>query len=144
MPWISSPTDGVETATIASQLETESLISSALTQHTSSASPAPLLRSSQHLSFLTRILAHPLPVHYTGLDASRPWLLYWVIHSIGLFQGDLDASGKKRVIETLRSCQNPDGGFGGGPGQISHLAPSYCSVVALAYIGVDAFEMVDR
>lgn len=140
-PWISSPSDGIITPTLESQLETESVISSTLTQ---GSIHQPLLKSSQHLTFLTRILAQPLPPHYTGLDASRPWLLYWVIHSLGLFEADLDLSGKQRVIATLKSCQNPDGGFGGGPGQISHLAPSYCSVVALAYIGEEGYDLVDR
>ena len=32
-------------------------------------------------------------------------------------------------------CQNKDGGFGGGPGQISHLATTYAAVNALAIMG---------
>ena len=48
------------------------------------------------------------------------------------------------MVETLRACQNPDGGFGGGPGQMSHLAPSYAAVSALAYVGEEAWGMIDR
>ena len=31
----------------------------------------------------------------------------------------------------MNRCQNPTGGFGGGPGQISHLATTYAAVNAL-------------
>jgi hypothetical protein len=32
----------------------------------------------------------------------------------------------------LCRCQDPEGGFGGGPGQLAHLAPTYAAVNALA------------
>lgn len=31
--------------------------------------------------------------------------------------------------------QNPDGGYGGGHGQMSHIAPSYAAVLSLAMVG---------
>ncbi len=40
-----------------------------------------------------------------------------------------------RIIQfrfTLCRCQDPEGGFGGGPGQLAHLAPTYAAVNALA------------
>lgn len=40
------------------------------------------------------------------------------------------------VKETARSMQNGSGGFGGGGGQLSHLATSYAVVLALAIVGV--------
>ena len=33
------------------------------------------------------------------------------------------------------ACQNPEGGFGGGPGQFPHLLPTYAAVSALAIVG---------
>jgi len=48
------------------------------------------------------------------------------------------------VISSLKACQHPDGGFGGGHGQIAHLAPTYAAINALALYGADAFEIVDR
>ncbi|KAH9441674.1 hypothetical protein Pst134EA_032684 [Puccinia striiformis f. sp. tritici] len=44
-----------------------------------------------------------------------------------------------RAIETLMSFQHPQGGFGGGPGQLAHLASTYASISALAILldGVD-------
>ena len=49
------------------------------------------------------------------------------------------------MIATLRPMQNPTGGFGGGHGQISHLASSYATILALAMIGGEhAFALIDR
>lgn len=41
--------------------------------------------------------------------------------------------------------QNPTGGFGGGHGQISHLAGTYAAVLSLAMVGgEEAFNLIDR
>ncbi|GAA5823346.1 hypothetical protein JCM11251_007574 [Rhodosporidiobolus azoricus] len=144
MPWVPTPSDGLpSTQTLKEQYEAEQSISSLLTSHLSSSSSA-LLQKDQHTTFLTRFLRQPLPPMFTGLDASRPWLLYWTIHSLALFEGELDPASKKRVVETLKACQNPDGGFGGGPGQLSHLAPSYAATCALAYCGEAGWRAIDR
>lgn len=47
-------------------------------------------------------------------------------------------------IDTLKRCQHPGGGFGGGPGQLPHLAPTYASVNTLAILGPDALQIIDR
>jgi protein farnesyltransferase subunit beta len=46
------------------------------------------------------------------------------------------------VMATLGAAQNPDGGFGGGNGQIAHCAPSYAAVLSLAM--VDGLDIIDR
>ena len=50
------------------------------------------------------------------------------------------------IAAFLASCQHPDGGFGGGPQQLPHLAPTYAAVAALATLGDDgkALDAVDR
>ncbi|BGP18371.1 hypothetical protein JCM10213_000370 [Rhodosporidiobolus nylandii] len=144
MPWVATPSDAVaNTETLKVQVEAEQSISSLLTQHMNDTA-APLLQKNQHINFLTRLIRQPLPPMFTGLDASRPWLLYWVMHSLGLFEGELDVPSKARVVETLKACQNPDGGFGGGPAQMSHLAPSYAATCALAYVGEEGWKAIDR
>ncbi|GAA5893584.1 hypothetical protein JCM6882_007856 [Rhodosporidiobolus microsporus] len=144
MPWVPTPSDGLpDTPTLREQYDAEQSISSLLTSHISSGASA-LLQKDQHTSFLTRFLRQPLPPMFTGLDASRPWLLYWTVHSLALFEGELDSASKKRVVETLKACQNEDGGFGGGPGQLSHLAPSYAATCALAYVGEEGWKAIDR
>lgn len=40
-----------------------------------------------------------------------------------------------RAIDTVLATQHPDGGFGGGPGQLAHLLPTYAAVCALAVAG---------
>ena len=50
----------------------------------------------------------------------------------------------RRVVSTLATCQHPEGGFGGGPGQMAHLAPTYAAINALSLYGDQAFEIVDR
>lgn len=42
-------------------------------------------------------------------------------------------------------CRAPTGGFGGGPGQYAHLAPTYAAVNSLCIIGtVQAYRAIDR
>ncbi len=49
------------------------------------------------------------------------------------------------VAEFLGLCQCAGGGFGGGPGQLAHLAPTYAAVAALAELGGPAaLGVVDR
>lgn len=50
-----------------------------------------------------------------------------------------------RVVDFLGRCQNPRGGFGGGPGQLAHLAPTYASINTLMVLGTkDAYSMINR
>ncbi|GAA5906746.1 protein farnesyltransferase [Sporobolomyces salmoneus] len=142
-PWIQTPSDGLESETLEAQTETENQISAVLTEFIGSGS-SPLLDVASHTAFVSRLLKYPLPMHFTGLDASRPWLLYWTVHSLALFDGELDSAAKSRIVETLKRFQNPDGGFGGGPGQLSHLAPTYASVATLCYVGEAGWNAIDR
>jgi protein farnesyltransferase subunit beta len=82
---------------------------------------------------------------YQSLDASRPWMVYWILHSLELLDALPDTDTQHRVVEFLGRCQNASGGFGGGPGQLSHLAPTYASINALSIIGTkEAFAVPDR
>ncbi len=40
-----------------------------------------------------------------------------------------------QVAAFLKQCQSPDGGFGGGPMQLAHLAPTYAAVSAIMVAG---------
>ena len=49
------------------------------------------------------------------------------------------------MINFLRSCQAASGGFGGGPRQLPHLAPTYAATASLVSLGGDeALDAVDR
>ncbi|KAL6518842.1 hypothetical protein OROHE_017595 [Orobanche hederae] len=67
--------------------------------------------------------------------ANRPWLCYWIIHSIALLGDCVDDKLENDVIEFLRRCQDPNGGYGGGPGQMPHLATTYAAINTLITVG---------
>jgi protein farnesyltransferase subunit beta len=155
-PLVPLPTDGLVTDTSEEQEKTEAVIRELLSLYIAQpgkpADSAALriedlkLDRAAHIRWLT-YLFNPLPAPYTSLDASRPWLLYWVTHSLALMNAQLDAELKSRAVETIKSFWNPvDGAFGGGPGQMGHLAPTYASISALCYLGgpEDAWSWIDR
>lgn len=50
-----------------------------------------------------------------------------------------------KLIHYLTRCQSPTGGFGGGPGQLPHLAATFASVNALCIIGTEeAYKCINR
>ncbi len=100
-----------------------------------------------HVSFLKRGLTDPLRSSFLSLEASQPWLAFWILHALDLLgervsilRDFADAN-----IFFLSKCQHKSGGFGGGPGQIPHLATTYAAVSALATIGTEeALSVIDR
>ncbi|XP_066992853.1 protein farnesyltransferase subunit beta isoform X2 [Anabrus simplex] len=105
---------------------------------------APLLLRNRHIAFLKKSLTH-LPSTYECLDASRPWLCYWILHSLELLDESLDSEDASKIAQFLARCQCPEGGFGGGPGQYPHLAPTYAAVNALCTLGTqEAYNVINR
>jgi protein farnesyltransferase subunit beta len=108
-----------------------------------------LLLRDRHARFLAAGLGH-LPAGFVSLDASRPWIVYWALHGLALLGLQLDtlqgvAPSRENVLAFLAACQHPTGGFGGGPGQLAHLAPTYAAVGALLTLGGrDALDIIDR
>mmetsp|Transcript_34283 Transcript_34283/g.66384 ORF Transcript_34283/g.66384 Transcript_34283/m.66384 type:complete len:471 (+) Transcript_34283:3-1415(+) len=139
-------TDNVETASSLEQRRLERLCTDLLTNRGIEVSPIQLLRNF-HQSYLVHGLTH-LPGGYSSLDASRPWILFWILHSLELL-GALDKlpsdEDAKRVYSFLDRCQAPSGGFGGGPGQRAHLAPTYAAIMSLVILGSEnGFKIVNR
>eukprot|EP00127_Corallochytrium_limacisporum_P004872 Clim_evm16s191 gene=Clim_evmTU16s191 len=123
--------------------------------------PLKLLYVSSHRTFAAKALStRELDSGFVGLDASRPWLLFWNLNTLTLFSGGeatndpesrtaMDGLGEsviRRSIAFLKQCQDVDtGGFGGGPYQLSHLAPTYAAVASVALIGTkEAYDLIDR
>lgn len=103
----------------------------------------PRLDRSRHIQFLHKSL-RKLPAPYVAADASRPWFFYWVLGGLATM-GEDPTKYRKSLISTVRPIQNEGGGFGGGNGQMSHLAPTYAIVLALAIVGGDeALDLIDR
>jgi len=104
----------------------------------------PTLLKEEHVAYLMKGLIH-LPRSYEGLDASRPWIAYWILHSLELLGEPIPAEVCQKVVDFLSSCQSPTGGYGGGPGQYAHLATTYAAVMALCILGTtEAYGSIDR
>ncbi|XP_024541487.1 protein farnesyltransferase subunit beta [Selaginella moellendorffii] len=98
----------------------------------------------EHLDYLLKGMTR-LPASFTVLDSSRPWLCYWIVHSMALLGRQLDPALQADTIEFLKHCKDPLGGYGGGPGQIAHLATTYAAVGTLVSIGgAQALSSIDR
>jgi protein farnesyltransferase subunit beta len=103
----------------------------------------PNLDRKRHIQFLHKSLKQ-LPAPYVAADASRPWMFYWALAGLATMGEDISEY-RQRLIDTVRPIQNTTGGFGGGNGQMSHLAPTYAIVLALAMVGgSEALEVIDR
>lgn len=103
------------------------------------------LNRAVHVAYVQGGLGQLSP-GFAALDASRPWICYWLVHSLALLDAPMPASvSGDDVVAFLAHCQHPQGGFGGSPLQPAHLAPTYAAVSAAVTIGSKrAYEMVDR
>lgn len=105
-----------------------------------------LLRS-KHTVYCYNALTKPLPASYFSLDASRPWMIYWNLHSLDLLNALPEPHVLINIVKQLGLCweefpingkkddeQQMAGGYGGGPGQMAHCATTYAAVLALCII----------
>lgn len=98
----------------------------------------------QHIEYLTPGLRHMGPAFHV-LDANRPWLCYWMVHPLALLDEALDDDLENDIIDFLARCQDKDGGYSGGPGQLPHLATTYAAVNTLVTIGSErALSSINR
>ncbi|RDL39597.1 uncharacterized protein BP5553_03937 [Venustampulla echinocandica] len=103
----------------------------------------PHLDRKRHIPFLHKSLRN-LPAPYVVADASRPWMFYWALTGLYAMGEDITQY-RDRLISTVRPIQNATGGFGGGNGQMSHLAPTYAITLSLAMVGgEEALDLIDR
>lgn len=102
------------------------------------------LERELHTGWLQRGLRQ-LPTNFAGLDASRPWFVFWISHALEVLDAFDEATWAPRVASFLSRCQHSDGGFAGGPEQLAHLAPTYAATAALVIAGDEvAYRVVDR
>lgn len=104
----------------------------------------PTIHRLQHIKFLETSL-RSLATNYECLDSSRPWLIYWILNAAHLLNFRFPDDLLSRVVKFLIKCRSKNGGFGGGPGQIAHLATTYAAVNALCIIGTtEAYDAIDK
>ncbi|TMW84471.1 hypothetical protein EJD97_025160 [Solanum chilense] len=109
-------------------------------------SPSDLIEieRDKHFGYLSQGL-RKLGPSFSVLDASRPWLCYWILHSIALLGESIGSKLENDAIDFLTRCQDKDGGYGGGPGQIPHLATTYAAVNSLITLGKpEALSSINR
>ncbi len=134
--------DGVITATSVEQTNLEERITDLYREFVDSplseGQENLVLHREQHVSYLHGGLQY-LPSGFIVLDSSRPWICYWIVHSLALLDAPLPAEVTSgAVTDFLALCQDPEGGFGGGPMQLPHLAPTYAAVACLVTLGGEA------
>lgn len=104
----------------------------------------PVIHRQEHIFYLESSL-RSLSTTYECLDSSRPWLVYWILNSAYLLGHVFDDDLLDNTVSFLIKCRSSAGGFGGGPGQQPHAAPTYAAVNSLCIIGTErAYEAIDR
>ena len=134
--------DGVITATSVEQTNLEDRIASLYQQFVdtplSRSAEALVLNRKQHIEYLHGGLQY-LPSGFIVLESSRPWICFWIVHSLALLDALLPPEvPAEAIIDFLATCQDPAGGFAGGPIQLAHLAPTYAAVACLVTLGGQA------
>ncbi|KAL4590255.1 hypothetical protein LXL04_003181 [Taraxacum kok-saghyz] len=66
---------------------------------------------------------------------SRPWICYWILHSLAVLGESVDENLENNAIAFISRCQDQHGGYGGGPGQMPHLATTYVAGNSLITLG---------
>lgn len=96
LPWMPLPSNSHPTDTLYEQAQTEDLLKTLLETITPLDGTKPtVLRRGEHNVFLGSTL-FKLPGGYVALDASKPWLLFWTMHSLDILGIALDQEMKKR------------------------------------------------
>lgn len=115
-------------------------------QPSSSRSNTHTLSRKKHIESLIKGLTKELPQHFDKCVPGQTWLVFWITHSLTLLeQQQVVVSAKDDIIEFMRECSHPEGGYGGGPGQIAHLATTYAAVNALITTSsIEALESIER
>lgn len=138
--------NGEPTITSRDQLKAENDVTSAFKSFLMNAgsSDGITLDRDLHTAWLTRGL-QSLPTNFSGLDASRPWFVFWISHAMEVLGVYDEKVWAPQVASFLAACQHPAGGFGGGPMQLAHLAPTYAATAALIVAGDEvAYRAIDR
>lgn len=134
--------DGLPTPTSRDQAELEARVLALYRELVevgfSEEDPDLVLSRKQHAKYLGAGLGE-LPSGFIALDASRAWICYWITHGLALLGAPLPAAvPRPALLAFLASCQHPGGGFGGGPYQLAHLAPTYAGARGRAPVCVGA------
>lgn len=109
-------------------------------------SNASKLNKKLHVEKLMEGLTQPLASNYCKLVPAQTWCIYWITHSLNLLdQAQSLDNYKDDIISFIKECAHKDGGYGGGPGQIAHLATTFAAINSLiTTASPEALESIDR
>ncbi|GBE59189.1 farnesyltransferase beta [Babesia ovata] len=102
------------------------------------------LQREVHVKYIAKHLtlcgpARTVPLEH--LNCSEPWIVYWSLHSLRILGVDISPY-RERALKTLFGCwDKKGGGFGGGRGQIGHLATTYAAICCLKML--NALPLLD-
>jgi protein farnesyltransferase subunit beta len=128
--------------------------------------PTQPLHRATHVAMLRLCIAR-VSEKMQGLDSSRPWLCYWILHAADILNAlpevyeavpaadiaefllmnlTTDADPSDPASDPVTESKEQRKGFAGGPGgQRPHLAASYAAVTALMILQQsDALDRIDR
>lgn len=98
-------------------------------------------RKASHVDFIQKSLSKKLTKDFLPLDASRPWICYWLLHSLELLSGELELGEKMLVKSYLSDCMH-EGAFGGSRFQLAHLASTYAALMCSCII--QEYDIIQR
>lgn len=81
-----------------------------------------------------------------GYDVAHTWLVFYITNGLYLLNQKgltIDEDLTQRCIKFLSYCKT-DGAFGGGDGQMAHLAPTYAAFLAIINLGEKAYSLIDK
>jgi protein farnesyltransferase subunit beta len=104
-----------------------------------------VLLKNKHEKYLKNIVDSGLGSKYYSYDAIKPWLVFWILHSLELLNLELDDKETTKAINTLSELQHAEGGYSGGIGLLPHLATTYAAVHSLSICGTEAaYKSINR
>ncbi|GMM53680.1 protein farnesyltransferase [Maudiozyma humilis] len=85
------------------------------------------------MQYLNYASTAQFPPQMTALDASQPWMVYWIANSLATVKpSSIDDELKRKIVNKLFTISPEKGPFGGGSGQLPHIAGTYAAINALS------------
>ena len=106
-----------------------------------------VLMKDFHRKYLDYAFEHSLPPQMKALDASQPWILYWIACALRLMNKEwLSEEVQRKLYMKLSNCSLKSGPFCGGYGQQPHLICNYAAINALALCDNvdDCWSMINK
>ena len=97
--------DELVTSSSLEQVALERSVAQIVSRHAEE-DQALLLDRQRHIAYLHKGLKS-LPEAFASLESSRPWILYWVTHSLALLEAELPSDVTLQGILALLSCFLP-------------------------------------